>query len=71
MVGGFFRGPTRRFCGLGIREIRFADDHSEILVFRRREIEAATIEVMAENGIPRRDPPMCLLFGARYSSPKP
>jgi S1-C subfamily serine protease len=34
--------------------IRFADEHSETLVFRRREIEAATSEVMAENGIPRR-----------------
>jgi hypothetical protein len=33
---------------------RFAGELSETLVFRRRELEAATSEVMAENGIPRR-----------------
>ena len=34
--------------------IRFADDYSETMVFRREEIERATEEVMAENGIPAR-----------------
>ncbi len=33
---------------------RFSDDRSETLVFRRTELEAATAEVMSENGIPRR-----------------
>jgi S1-C subfamily serine protease len=34
--------------------IRFADDYSETMLFRREEMERATDEVMAENGIPRR-----------------
>ncbi len=33
---------------------RFAEDGSETLVFRRKELEAATADVMSENGIPRR-----------------
>jgi S1-C subfamily serine protease len=33
---------------------RFAEDGSETLVFRRKELEAATPDVMSENGIPRR-----------------
>jgi S1-C subfamily serine protease len=33
---------------------RFAEDRAETLVFRRKELEAATSEVMSENGIPRR-----------------
>jgi S1-C subfamily serine protease len=33
---------------------RFAGELSEVLVFRRAELERATAEVMAENGIPRR-----------------
>jgi PDZ domain len=32
----------------------FAGELAETLVFRRRELEATTVEVMAENGIPRR-----------------
>jgi S1-C subfamily serine protease len=34
--------------------IRFFGEYSETLVFRRREIEASTAELMSENGIPRR-----------------
>jgi PDZ domain len=34
--------------------IRFCGDYSELLVFRRKAIEAATAELMSENGIPRR-----------------
>ena len=49
--------------------IRFADDHSETLVFRRREIEAATSEVMAENGIPRRGTPDVLAVWGEKPSP--
>jgi S1-C subfamily serine protease len=33
---------------------RFAEDRAETLVFRRKELETATAEVMSENGIPRR-----------------
>jgi S1-C subfamily serine protease len=36
---------------------RFAEDHAETLVFLREELEAATTEVMSENGIPRRGSP--------------
>jgi hypothetical protein len=36
---------------------RFAEDRAETLVFRRAELEAATAEVMSENGIPRRTTP--------------
>ena len=36
---------------------RFAEDQAETLVFRRKELEAATAEVMSENGIPRRSTP--------------
>jgi hypothetical protein len=36
---------------------RFAEDGAETLVFRREELEAATAEVMSENGIPRRGTP--------------
>jgi hypothetical protein len=36
---------------------RFAEDHVETLVFRRRDLEAATAEVMADNRIPRRGTP--------------
>ena len=36
---------------------RFAEDRAETLVFRRKELEAATAEVMSENGIPRRGTP--------------
>ena len=51
--------------------IRFADDRSEALVFRRREIEAATSEVMAENGIPRRGTPDVLAVWGEKPSPTP
>ena len=51
--------------------IRFADDHSETLVFRRREIEAATSEVMAENGIPRRGTSDVLAVWGEKPSPTP
>ncbi len=36
---------------------RFAEDQAETLVFRRKEVEEATKEVMSENGIPRRGSP--------------
>ena len=36
---------------------RFAEDQVETLVFRRGELDAATEEVMAENGISRRGSP--------------
>lgn len=39
---------------------RFAEDGAETLVFRRKELEAATAEVMSENGIPRRGTPEVL-----------
>ncbi len=51
--------------------IRFADDHSEALVFRRREIDAATSEVMAENGIPRRGTSDVLAVWGKKLSPPP
>jgi hypothetical protein len=34
--------------------IRFFGDLSETLVFPRKAVEAATAELMAENGVPRR-----------------
>ena len=36
---------------------RFAEDQVETVVFRRGDLEAATADVMAENGIPRRGSP--------------
>jgi hypothetical protein len=33
--------------------LRFAEDHAETLVFPQKDLEEATAEVMAENGIPR------------------
>jgi hypothetical protein len=39
---------------------RFAEDRAETLVFRLKELEEATKEVMSENGIPRRGSPEML-----------
>ena len=48
---------------------RFAEDRSETLVFRREELEAATAEVMSENGIPRRGTPeMMAVWESKPSS---
>jgi S1-C subfamily serine protease len=43
-----------RDCKDEFLTFRFAGDFSETLVFRRKELEASTSELMAENGIPRR-----------------
>jgi len=48
---------------------RFAEDRSETLVFRRKELEAATAEVMSENGIPRRGTPDVMAVWERKPSP--
>jgi S1-C subfamily serine protease len=51
--------------------IRFAEDYAETMVFRRDELEAATIEVMTDNGIPRRGTPEVMAAWERKpSSPR-
>jgi S1-C subfamily serine protease len=47
---------------------RFAEDHAETLVFRRKEMEAATAEVLSENGIPRRGTPDVMAVWENRSS---
>ncbi len=50
---------------------RFAEDVVETLVFPRKELEAATAEVMAENGIPRRaTPELMAVWEGKPSSPR-
>jgi hypothetical protein len=48
---------------------RFAEDRSETLVFRRRELELATVQVMSENGIPHRT--NSNVISVRESTPSP
>ena len=48
---------------------RFAESEVETLVFRRKELEAATAEVMSENDIPRRGTPDAM--AAWKSKPEP
>jgi hypothetical protein len=48
---------------------RFAEDHAETLVFGRDELEAATAEVMSENGIPRRGTPDVMAVWESKPSP--
>ena len=51
--------------------IRFHGDLSETMVFRRKSVEEATAQVMAENGIPRRgsDDLMAAWAGPTPTSP--
>jgi S1-C subfamily serine protease len=48
---------------------RFAEDRAETLVFRLKELEEATKQVMSENGIPRRgSPEMLAVWNSKRAS---